>query len=89
MNRKERLYVAMGGCVGAVVTMVVCSILPRPLGAQNQLDSNFGKITCMVLEVVRPDGSRMVQIASDPHGRVVPCMTMQRRLWAYMRGVAT
>ena len=32
MRRKEGLYAVIGGCVGAVLTMVVCSFLQ--LGAQ-------------------------------------------------------
>ena len=50
MNTKERFYAVIGGCVGAVLTLVVCSF--SPLGAQNQsrnLFDNFpresGKLT--------------------------------------------
>ena len=32
MNRKEVLYAVIGGCVGAVLTMVMCSF--SPVGAQ-------------------------------------------------------
>ena len=50
MYTKERFYAVIGGCVGAVLTLVVCSF--SPLGAQNQsrnLFDNFpresGKLT--------------------------------------------
>ena len=35
MNKKERWYAVIGGCVGAVLTLVVCSF--SPLGAQNDV----------------------------------------------------
>ena len=68
---KERLYAAIGGCVGAVLTLVVCSF--SPLGAQSQSDVNFGKITCTELVVADkiPHGSRvwiMPNSASVFHG---------------------
>ena len=50
MKRKEALYAVIGGCVGAVLTMVVCSVVP--IGAQSQSDAIFGKITCREMEVV-------------------------------------
>ena len=59
MNTKERLYAAIGGCVGAVLTMVVCAFLP--VGVQSQGD-NFGEIICTGLKVVRPDGSVGVEL---------------------------
>ena len=62
MNTKERLYAAIGGCVGAVLTRVVCSFLP--LGAQSQGD-RFGEITCTGLKVVGPDGSLQVRLGGD------------------------
>ena len=62
MNTKERLYAVIGGCVGAVLTMVVCSFLP--LGAQSQGD-RFGEITCTGLKVVGPDGSLQVRLGGD------------------------
>ena len=56
MNRKERLYAVIGGVVGPVLTMVVCSF--SPLGAQSENDAQFDTITCKVLKVVDPaDGS--------------------------------
>ena len=55
MKTKEGLYAIIGGCVGAVLTMVVCSFSPR--GAQSQSDGNFGRITCTDLKVMRSDGT--------------------------------
>ena len=52
MNAKESLYAVIGGCVGAVLTMVVCSF--SPLAAQSRSD-DFGKITCTGLTVVHPE----------------------------------
>lgn len=68
MNAKERLYAVIGGCVGAVLTMVVCSFFP--LGAQSQGDS-FGDITCTGLTVVNADGAPMVKLSSTFAGGVV------------------
>ena len=61
MKKKERLYAVIGGCVGAVLTMVVCSFFP--LGVQSQPNGNFDKITCSELEVVYSDGTRGVRIS--------------------------
>ena len=69
MNGKERCYAIIGGCVGAVLTLVVCSL--SPLGAQSQSDVNFGKITCAELEVMGPDRTRRVSIAALKDGGVV------------------
>ena len=69
MNTKERFYAVIGGCVGAVLTMAVCSL--SPLGAQSQSDVNFNKITCAELEVVGPDRTRRVSIAALKDGGVV------------------
>ena len=52
MNSKGLLYAVVGGCVGSVLTLVVCSF--SPLGAQSQSDGNFGEITCTKLIVVDP-----------------------------------
>ena len=54
MKTREAWYAVVGGCVGAVLTMAVCSILP--LGVQSQLDGSFGEIVCTGLKVVSPDG---------------------------------
>ena len=62
MNTKERLYAVIGGCVGAVLTMVVCSFFP--LGVQSQADS-FGEITCTRLRVVDSDGREIVTLGPN------------------------
>lgn len=66
MKRKDAWYAVIGGCVGTVLTMVVCLI--SPLGAQNQSNGNFGKITCSELEVVRSDGTSGAWIFADENG---------------------
>ena len=62
MQRKEAFYVVLGGCVGAVLTMMVCSFLP--LGAQNQSDGFFGEIICTGLKVVDTDGSERIVLGT-------------------------
>lgn len=69
MNRKERFYAVIGGCVGAVLTLAVCSF--SPLGAQSQSDADFGKITCKELEVLSPDGKSVGWIAAGRGGAIV------------------
>ena len=54
MNTKCGLYAVIGGIVGAVLTMAVCSVMP--LGAQNG-DATFGDITCTGLKVVDEKGT--------------------------------
>ena len=74
MRRKEGLYAVIGGCVGAVLTMVVCSFLP--LGAQSQLEANFGEITCTALRVVNEKNNEIITLGSNPkfgHAQVRPC----------------
>ena len=61
MNTKERLYAVIGGCVGAVLTMVVCSVVP--IGAQSKAD-RFGEITCNGIKVVNRNGRTMVELGS-------------------------
>ena len=68
MNRKESLCAVIGGCVGAVLTMILCSFLP--LGAQSQSDTKFGKITCTELEIVDSDGTVAVIHATGDGGGV-------------------
>ena len=63
MNRKASLYAVIGGVVGAVLTMAVCSVLP--LGAQNG-DATFGKITCTKLNVVDAEGN--IGVSLDNQG---------------------
>ena len=52
MKKKEAWYAVIGGCVGAVLTLVVCSF--SPLGAQSQSDGNFDTIRCRRLIVFKP-----------------------------------
>ena len=54
MQTKERLYAVIGGIVGAVVTLAVCSF--APLGAQSQSDGSFDVVTCRELKVVDSEG---------------------------------
>ncbi len=81
MKAKERLYAVIGGCVGAVLTMVVCSFFP--LGVQGQSD-RFGEITCTGLKVINPAGRPMVELGSGETGGIVG-------IWSntptYLRGV--
>ena len=57
MSSKERLYAVIGGCVGAVLTLVVCSF--SPIGAQSQ-SGEFGEIICTGLTVVDTKGKQCV-----------------------------
>ena len=65
MNTKAGLYAVIGGIVGSVLTMAVCSVMP--IGAQNG-DATFGKITCAGLKVVDTEGMVRVTFFSDEHG---------------------
>ena len=60
MKTKEAWYAVVGGCVGAVLTMVVCSF--SPLGAQSQSNGNFDMVTCRKLNVVDSDGIARVAL---------------------------
>ncbi len=62
MNAKERLYAVIGGCVGAVLTMLVGSFLT--VGAQSQ-ENSFGEIRCTGLTVVHPRSGE-IQITLSP-----------------------
>lgn len=70
MNRKEHLYAIIGGCVGTILTLVVCSFLP--VGAQSG-GSNFGKITCTGLEVISLEGRTVVEMGSGKTGGFIVC----------------
>lgn len=71
MNRKASLYAVIGGCVGAVLTMAVCSVIP--LGAQNG-DATFGEITCTRLKMVDAVGATLVTLDTFGNGGVVAVM---------------
>ena len=60
MKKKEMLYAVIGGCVGAVLTMAVCSVSP--------LHGNFGKIICKKLKVVGSDGKPRVTLSIGEYG---------------------
>ena len=68
MRKKEALIAVIGGVVGTVLTMAVCSVMP--LGAQNG-DATFGTITCTELAVRDAEGNRGVWLTSHEHGGVV------------------
>ena len=66
MKAKERLYAVIGGCVGAALTLVVCTFFPT--GAQTQEDS-FGEITCTGLKVIDPkNGTAVIELVPDKWG---------------------
>ena len=60
MNIKGSLYAVIGGVVGAVLTLAVCSVMP--IGAQSQSDGVFGKITCTGLDVVDAEGNTKISL---------------------------
>ena len=66
MKAKERLYAEIGGVVGAVLTLAVCSL--APIGAQSGKDGNFDAVTCRELRVVDSKGKHHVSILSEEHG---------------------
>ena len=57
MKTKEAWYAVVGGVVGAVLTMAVCSF--SPLGAQSDAVS-FETVTCRELNVVDKNGDGRV-----------------------------
>lgn len=65
MNTKGSLYAVIGGVVGAVLTLAVCSVMP--IGAQNG-DVTFGEITCTGLRVVDAVELSKIQLAYDENG---------------------
>lgn len=65
MKSRERFYAVIGGCAGALLTLILCSFLP--LGAQSE-GTNFGDITCTGLSVVDSDGNALVRLSTDERG---------------------
>lgn len=65
MNTKGSLYAVIGGVVGAVLTLAVCSVMP--IGAQNG-DATFGEITCTELVVVDAVGRPNTRLYYDEEG---------------------
>ena len=68
MRKKEHWYAIIGGCVGAVFTMVVCSSFP--IVAQSQGD-NFGEITCTGLRVVNAKGTAVIRLVGSESGGTI------------------
>ena len=68
MNRKAGFYAVIGGVVGAVLAMAVCSGLP--LGAQSQ-KANFGAIACTELRVLDAAGRTRTLVGQDSNGGYV------------------
>ena len=68
MSRKEQLYAVIGGCVGAVVTLMMCSFFPQ--GVQTRVDK-FDVLTCTELNVVGADSKPLVILAAGEHGGAV------------------
>ena len=65
MKYREKLgYIIVGGVL-MLVGMLTAGLF-SPLGSQSQSDGNFGKITCMELEVVSPNGTVAVSLSSNP-----------------------
>ena len=84
MNRKERLYAVIGGCVGAILTIAVCSL--SPLGAQSQSDVSFGKIMCRQLEVVSSDETKVVEIYTFEGGGAIHVLGKDGKIRVAMNG---
>ena len=67
MRWKEMLFAAIGGVVGAVLTMAAGSF--SPISAQSQVaHMEFGTIICRELQVVGADRRGLVMIGGDEHG---------------------
>ena len=66
MKKKEAWYAVIGGIVGAVLTMAVCSF--SPLGAQSYSEGKFNVITCKGLIVEDADGKAKVIMGINPKG---------------------
>ena len=67
MRSKEWLYAVIGGVVGAVLVMVVFSVLPT--GPQTEVgNTEFGTITCREIRVIDSDGDLKSAISGDEHG---------------------
>ena len=84
MSNGKWLYAVLGGCVGAILTLVMCSF--TPLGTQAQSDGEFAKITCTELEVVSVDGTRVVQLLGDQDGGIIAVLGKDGKVKAGMSG---
>ena len=77
--KRELVYAAaVGGCVGALMTVALGFVLP--LGAQSESDIYFRKVTCGALEVVRPDGTPLVSIGVGETGGWISVKSEQQFL---------
>ena len=84
MSNGRWLCAVLGGCVGAILTMVVCSF--TPLGTQAQPDGEFAKITCTELEVMGANGTGTVQILAHEHDRIIAVIGKNRESKALTSG---
>lgn len=65
--KRELIYAAaVGGCVGALMTMALGLLVP--LGAQSPAKHAFGEVTCTEPVVLRPDGMPAVRLSVDNDG---------------------
>ena len=72
MKRKEVLYAVIGGCFGALITMLVGLFIPVGVVAQSQpTDAVFHTIQCKGIEVVDESGETRVRIRSSLFGGLV------------------
>lgn len=53
MKRKELFYAVIGGCIGALITMIVGLLSPLHVIAQSQpTDAEFGTLRCREIGIV-------------------------------------
>ena len=69
MKRKEMLYAVIGGCFGAVLTLIVGLFTPMSVVAKSQpTDAEFDKITCREIEVVNNAGKTVIKLYDTGDG---------------------
>ena len=83
MRRKEMLFAAIGGVIGAVLTMVVGSFSPLGAQSQFQMKGHFGTIVCTQLEVIGAGGQTMVELAVREDGGFVDVHGKDKLVGAY------
>ena len=84
MNTKGSLYAIIGGVVGAVLTLAVCSVMP--IGAQSG-DATFGEITCTGLRVVDAVGRAKTRLYYDKDGGRIVVYTNKDRVVGASMGI--
>ena len=84
MNTKGSLYAVIGGVVGAVLTLAVCSVMP--IGAQSG-DATFGEITCTGLRVIDAVGRAKTQLYYDKDGGRIAVYTNKDRVVGVSMGI--